>query len=100
MPSLCCCALLPGWLQANREFDLRLVRGERLSLVLAPSIGAYELLIDGPNQRLVLFSPSSGVFKYRWSARQEAWVHESDEHFLVELLVRELLKHCQGVPRL
>jgi frataxin-like iron-binding protein CyaY len=91
--------LLPVLPQVNRDFDLR-VDSDRLSLTLAPTVGSYELSVDRPNQRLILFSPSSGVFKYEWSARHEAWVNESDEHFLVELLVRELLKHCQGVPNL
>jgi frataxin-like iron-binding protein CyaY len=85
--------------QVNRDFDLR-VDSDRLSLTLSPSIGSYELSIDRPNQRLILFSPSSGIFKYEWSTRHESWVNETDEHFLVELLVRELLKHCQGVPKL
>ena len=84
----------------NEEFDLSLAPSDRLTLNLAPTVGTYELSIDRPNQRLLLFSPASGVFKYQWSARTEAWVNESDEHFLVELLVRELLKTCQGVPKL
>jgi frataxin-like iron-binding protein CyaY len=84
----------------NRDFDLTLIPSDRLSLTLAPTVGSYELSIDRPNQRLILFSPSSGIFKYRYQPATEAWQNESDEHFLVELLVRELLKHCQGVPKL
>ena len=82
------------------HFDLSLQPGSRLTLQLAPAVGTYEISVESAQQRLLLFSPVSGVFKYEWNGSKEAWVSENDQHFLVELLVRELLKYCQGVPKL
>ena len=86
--------------QNQPHFHLTLQPHSRLTLTLAPHIGTYEVTVEAAQQRLVLFSPVSGVYKYEWSGVKEAWVSETDQHFLVELLVRELLKNCQGVPKL
>ena len=82
------------------HFHLTLQPHSRLTLQLAPHIGTYEVTVEAGQQRLVLFSPVSGVYKYEWNEGKGAWVSENDQHFLVELLVRELLKYCQGVPKL
>lgn len=82
------------------HFTLTLQPASRLTLQLAPHIGTYEVSVEAGQQRLILFSPVSGVYKYEWNGVKEAWVSETDQHFLVELLVRELLKYCQGVPKL
>ena len=86
--------------QNSPYFQLDLQPASRLTLQLAPHIGTYEVTVEPGQQRLILFSPVSGVYKYEWSGAKEAWVSETDQHFLVELLVRELLRHCQGVPKL
>jgi frataxin-like iron-binding protein CyaY len=86
--------------EANDVFDLRLEEPSRLSLALAPDVGGYELSADLPSRRLLLFSPSSGLHRYHWTADEEQWVDDGDAHLMIELLVRELLLVCRGMPNL
>ena len=39
-----------------------------------------------------------GLLWYRLDARTGQWVCETDGHFLVELLARDLIHLCKGVP--
>lgn len=49
---------------------------------------------------ITMISPHSGaVYSYYHDDQREAWVCVDDEHFLQELLTRELLKTCYGYPQ-
>lgn len=43
---------------------------------------------------------SGGVFKYFYDAKRlQQWVSIDDEHYMVEILTREILKKCYGYPQ-
>ena len=56
------------------------------------------LLSDAAADRLSYYSPVLGVHHYRYCDKRDAWVGETDDHFLVEMLSRDLVQHCQGLP--
>jgi len=85
---------------ANKEFAVELIADQSLIIRLAPRIGTYEIVVDLSQRRVSLFSPSSGVHFYSWSSQYEQWACDHDGHFLLELLVRELIQVAQGVPKL
>ncbi len=62
----------------------------------------FTLESDAPNSKLSMTSTKNagarGVLIYTHDSKTGHWVNESDKHFLVELLTRDLLYHCQGYP--
>lgn len=91
--------------EVNSPFDLKLNThpghsNKSLTLQLDPSTGSYEIKADSIARRITLFSPVSGIYHYEWDTVFEQWTSQTDQHFLLELLVRELLKVCRGVPKI
>lgn len=39
-----------------------------------------------------------GLLNYKFDKKTGHWINESDNHFLLELLVRDLTHHCAGFP--
>ena len=81
-------------------------------LDLGRELGVYHFERD-PNEDFLLkthsqavapivymMSPISGnVYRYFYdSKRLQQWVSVEDEHYMVEMITRELLKKCYGYP--
>jgi frataxin-like iron-binding protein CyaY len=62
--------------------------------------GEYSLTIDEEEQLIVLYSPISGQYLYYFNFNDQRWQSQDDEHILEGMLVRDLIKHCNGVPNL
>lgn len=45
-----------------------------------------------------LKNSGQGYLHYKYDKRSGHWINESDSHFLLELLVRDLTHHCAGFP--
>lgn len=80
--------------------------GMALRIYTGPGSGAatghrtFTLQAD-PATRLVSYaSPSkaNGLVAYKWEPKTGQWVCKEDGHLLVELMTRELLIYCKGMP--
>jgi frataxin-like iron-binding protein CyaY len=71
-----------------------------LTLELAPDDGTYSLKVDDETMRVVFQSATSGQYSYVLSASTGEWVDEKDGHLFVGLLVRDLIRQCNGLPAL
>ena len=74
--------------------------GEFLLLDLGPLLGQYTIQIDEENKIMLLQSPISGQIVYILSASTNEWVGEEDGHAFEGLLVRDLIRQCNGLPKL
>ena len=45
-----------------------------------------------------LKNSGQGYLHYKYDKRSGHWINESDSHYLLELLVRDLTHHCAGFP--
>jgi Frataxin-like domain len=71
-----------------------------LKIAVEKSMGNYELGME-PEERIVVFrSPISGAHSYFFSQRTKEWVDTVDFHSLEGIFVRDLIRHCKGVPKL
>ena len=74
--------------------------GDFLMLDLGPMLGQYTVQVD-LEQHLILFqSPISGRVVYILSESTGEWCGEEDGHAFEGLLVRDLIRQCNGVPKL
>lgn len=72
----------------------------KLQITLDKSLGSYEVETE-PDERLLIFrSPVSGAHSYFYSTKTHAWLDVNDLHSLEGLFVRDLIRHCKGVPRI
>ena len=73
-----------------------------LCIRLHPSQGVYTLQGDENQFTISLNSPVSGGHTYvlSYDECEYKWVGEDDGHSLEGLLVRDLIRQCQGVPQL
>lgn len=71
-----------------------------LSLVIHTGAAGREFVFTAdPLTRKVCFvSPKNGMFYYVWDPTRQAWVHETDSHYLIELFTRDLIYYCKGYP--
>mmetsp|Transcript_9712 Transcript_9712/g.23890 ORF Transcript_9712/g.23890 Transcript_9712/m.23890 type:complete len:169 (-) Transcript_9712:162-668(-) len=61
--------------------------------------GTYTFNKEAGKKRLQMFSPVSlAVYTYKYDEKSLDWISEDDGHHLIELLTRELLTSCAGVP--
>lgn len=74
--------------------------GEFLLLDLGPVIGQYTVQVDLEQGIVVLQSPISGQMAYVLSRSNNKWVGKDDGHDLEGMLVRDLIKQCNGLPNL
>ena len=73
---------------------------QSLVLTLAPADGQYSFQIEETASSIFFQSPISGKFQYILSASTREWVSEEDGHLLEGMLVRDLIRHCNGLPKL
>ena len=86
----------------NDVFDIKRStneQGEKLVIGLAPSEGQYTMQVDNKLLTINLLSPMSGNYTYVLSANTNEFVGMHDNHSLEGMLVRDLIRHCHGLPQ-
>lgn len=71
-----------------------------LKIALDRRMGSYEVELETDERVVVLRSPISGAHSYFYSNKIEQWVDTVDFHSLEGIFVRDLIRHCKGVPKL
>ena len=71
--------------------------GPILTLELKPGEGQYEFQVDENECTLTLNSPMSGNYTYILIP-PDRFVGRDDGHSLEGMIVRDLIRHCNGVP--
>jgi hypothetical protein len=74
--------------------------GDFLLIDVGPVHGQYTLQIDLEQRCLVFQTPLSGQHTYRLSESNGEWMDEIDGHAFEGLLVRDLIRQVNGVPKL
>ena len=74
-------------------------QGEVLKIILKPSEGQYVLQVDNDLRTLTLLSPISGNYTYVLCKQTHEFIDMEDNHSLVGMLVRDLIRHCNGLPQ-
>ncbi|GAB5366490.1 hypothetical protein AAMO2058_001148000 [Amorphochlora amoebiformis] len=63
--------------------------------------GSYIFTPDEKKKNIQMFSPISGnVYTYKFDEKSEQWANVNDGHYMIELLTRELMGACSGLPDL
>jgi frataxin-like iron-binding protein CyaY len=70
-----------------------------LTLELKPEDGTYRLEVNDESRRIHMTTALSGQFHYKYASTGE-WADELDGHSLVGMLVRDLIRQCNGLPDL
>ena len=87
----------------NEMFVLTRTRedlGEIFTIDLGPKEGSYRIEFSEEDHIFEYTSPISGKIIYNLSASTGEWVGSEDGHSFEGLLVRDLIRQCQGVPKL
>jgi frataxin-like iron-binding protein CyaY len=71
-----------------------------LTLELKPEDGMYRLEVNDEACLVHMTSAISGHYNYVLSASTGEWVDEKDGHALEGMLVRDLIRQCNGLPDL
>lgn len=74
--------------------------GEVLTIDLGPKEGKYRVEMSLDDHLFEYTSPISGKILYVFSADTSEWVGIEDGHSFEGLLVRDLIRQCQGLPNL
>jgi len=72
----------------------------KLTVTLRPGDGEYSLEIYEDSHSIMMQTPLSGKFGYCLSASTSEWVNEEDGHSLEGMLVRDMIRQCNGFPEL
>lgn len=74
--------------------------GEVMTIDLGPKEGKYRIEMSMEDHLFEYSSPISGKVLYVLSAQTGEWVGSQDGHLFEGLLVRDLIRQCQGLPNL
>jgi hypothetical protein len=74
--------------------------GEVLTIDLGPKEGCYRIEMSEAEHVFEYTSPISGKLLYILSASTGEWVGSEDGHIFEGLIVRDLIRQCQGLPKL
>ena len=72
--------------------------GENLTIGLKPGEGQYVFQVDEDMKTLTLNSPMSGSYTYVLCGYTGDFVGMDDGHLCEGMLVRDLIRHCNGLP--
>jgi len=86
--------------EEDEEKGMIRVRGEYLLIDLGPVHGQYTIQTDVETGTMQLQSPLSGIIPYYYDPHTKDWCSRYDDHNLVGMLVRDLIRQIQGVPNL
>lgn len=87
---------------AAKNPGFTVARSDPNTITITTGTGAdFTLASDPAAQRISLTSPKvaqgrTGLLVYKYAGDQ--WVNETDGHFLIEMLTRDLIYHCKGYP--
>jgi len=73
--------------------------GETLTLSLKPSEGQYVLQVYNELCTVGLRSPMSGNYTYVLCENTGKFVGMEDSHSIEGMIVRDLIRHCNGLPK-
>ena len=62
--------------------------------------GSYHIELDHEERLLMFRSPVSGAHTYFYSKKTHEWIDTIDHHSFEGIFVRDLIRHCRGVPNL
>jgi frataxin-like iron-binding protein CyaY len=79
---------------------LFIVERQANSLSLIVNDGEYTFEVDEDSHCIMMQSPVSGKFTYVLSSLTGDWVNDLDGHMIEGMFVRDLIRHCNGVPNL
>lgn len=74
--------------------------GEVFSIDLGPKNGKYRIEMSLEEHMFEYTSPVSGKFLYVLSEDTGEWVGIDDGHLFEGMIVRDLIRQCQGLPKL
>jgi len=87
----------------NDVFDVHLQPEEtedrELSIRLDPKFGSFSLRVDNDSMTVQLTSPISGYLEYVPCSKTGEWCNTEDSHDLIGLVVRDLIRNCNGLPK-
>ena len=71
-----------------------------LSMHLDPKFGFFHLRVDNDNVTAQITTPTSGYVEYVPSASKNGeWVNTDDSHDLIGMVVRDLIRNSNGLPK-
>jgi len=73
--------------------------GNNLTITLKPGEGQYIFQVDDEMKSLTLNSPMSGTYTYVLCAYTGNFVGMNDGHLCEGILVRDMIRHCNGLPK-
>ena len=56
----------------------------------------FELYEDRERQQMILTSPMSGPYRYKYDQKAKLWISLNNAHFLEGLLVKEMMQITNG----
>lgn len=74
-------------------------QGDYLVISLRPGEGKYTIQSDYNVCTLSLISPMSGTYTYVLCGKTNKFVGMDDGHDMIGMLVRDLIKQCNGLPQ-
>lgn len=74
-------------------------QGDNLTLRLKPGEGNYILQVDEEMLTLTLSSPMSGIYTYVLCPKTGSFIGMDDGHIAEGMIVRDLIRHCTGMPQ-
>lgn len=86
--------------QSINDDDTNPLFSNELKIHLNPADGVYSIAVDEESMTIFFTSPISGGHAYILSVETGEWVGTEDGHSLEGLLVRDLIRQCNGVPKL
>jgi len=86
--------------QSINDDDTNPLFSNELKIHLKPADGVYSIAVDEESMTIFFTSPISGGHTYILSVETGEWVGTEDGHSLEGLLVRDLIRQCNGVPKL
>ena len=81
--------------------DHRIVDGPYLKIELGPIHGQYSFIADVEMNTVLFQSPISGQLIYLYDLNKtNEWINVHDQHNLLGMFVRDIIRQIQGVPKI
>lgn len=79
----------------------RVIDGPYLKIELGPIHGQYSFIADVEFSTVLFQSPMSGQFVYFYDLNNtNEWINVHDQHNLLGMFVRDIIRQIQGVPKI
>lgn len=72
----------------------------KLTIEVEAKWGSYVIELEHEEKLLMLRSPVSGGHTYFYSKKTHEWIDTVDHHSFEGIFVRDLIRHCRGLPDL